>query len=166
MQSFLDSVLDDLPEWQADPTSFVFILPSKRAGFFLRSRMAQRAQRTFISPRIWSIEDFVADISGLRYAGQLHLIFRLYEAYQDYMGLMDETEQMLKDVIEATVGGTSFLYQGNEIDIQTIVRIETGRFTHPVPGQIEGADEMAGATRRVADEHGLQHAERMRSASA
>ncbi|MBC2838073.1 PD-(D/E)XK nuclease family protein [Robiginitalea sp. SC105] len=91
MQSFLDSVLDDLPEWQADPTSFVFILPSKRAGFFLRSRMAQRAQKTFISPRIWSIEDFVADISGLRYAGQLHLIFRLYEAYLDQDGVENES---------------------------------------------------------------------------
>ncbi len=41
----------------------------------------------------------------------------LYEAYQDYMGLMDETEEMLCAVIEEVVGGTRFEYQGQTIDI-------------------------------------------------
>ncbi len=40
----------------------------------------------------------------------------LYEAYQDYMGLMDETEEMLVSIIEKVVGGTKFMYQGHEID--------------------------------------------------
>jgi lysyl-tRNA synthetase, class II len=40
----------------------------------------------------------------------------LYEAYQDYMGLMDETEEMLCAVIERVTGGLKFPYQGNEID--------------------------------------------------
>ncbi len=42
----------------------------------------------------------------------------LYEAYQDYYGLMDETEEMLCDVIAAVVGGNSFPYLGNEISIE------------------------------------------------
>jgi len=41
----------------------------------------------------------------------------LYEAYQDYMGLMDETEEMLACIIETVVGGTSFTYQGSTIDV-------------------------------------------------
>jgi lysyl-tRNA synthetase, class II len=41
----------------------------------------------------------------------------LYEAYQDYMGLMDETEEMLNFVIEKVVGGKTFEYQGDTIDI-------------------------------------------------
>lgn len=41
----------------------------------------------------------------------------LYEAYQDYLGLMDETEEMLCYIIEKTVGGTTFQYQGHTIDI-------------------------------------------------
>ncbi|MBI5091138.1 MAG: lysine--tRNA ligase [Candidatus Hydrogenedentes bacterium] len=40
----------------------------------------------------------------------------LYEAYQDYMGLMDETEEMLVAIIEATVGGLEFDYQGDRIN--------------------------------------------------
>jgi len=41
----------------------------------------------------------------------------LYEAYQDYRGLMEETEEMLCHVIEQTVGGKTFEYQGETIDI-------------------------------------------------
>lgn len=40
----------------------------------------------------------------------------LYEAYQDYLGLMDETEEMLVYIIERTAGGTTFSYQGETID--------------------------------------------------
>ena len=83
MASFLDSVLDLLPDWETDPASHVFVLPSKRAGFFLRNRMARRARRTMLAPEIWSIEDFIEHISGLRYAPEPHLLFRLYEAYLD-----------------------------------------------------------------------------------
>ena len=43
-------------------------------------------------------------------------IMELYEAYQDYMGLMDETEEMLVYVIQAVVGDLRFTYQGEEID--------------------------------------------------
>ena len=81
--SFLDSVLEMLPEWETSPASHVFVLPSKRAGFFLRDRMAKRARRTMLAPEIWSIEDFIEHISGLRYASDPHLLFRLYEAYLD-----------------------------------------------------------------------------------
>jgi lysyl-tRNA synthetase class 2 len=42
----------------------------------------------------------------------------LYEAYQDYMGLMDETEEMLCHVIERTVGARTLAYQGHEISIE------------------------------------------------
>ncbi len=42
----------------------------------------------------------------------------LYEAYQDYMGLMDETEEMLYHVIESVVGGTEFEYQGKAVSIE------------------------------------------------
>ncbi len=40
----------------------------------------------------------------------------LYEAYQDYMGLMDETEEMLAYIIEKVNGSLQFEYQGTTID--------------------------------------------------
>ena len=42
----------------------------------------------------------------------------LYEAYQDYMGLMDETEEMLTHIVETVVGTRTFTYQGNTISVE------------------------------------------------
>jgi len=44
-------------------------------------------------------------------------IMELYEAYQDYMGLMDETEEMFSDVVREVIGGTTFEYQGQTIEM-------------------------------------------------
>ena len=40
----------------------------------------------------------------------------LYEAYEDYLGLMDSTEEMLVAIIEKVNGGLQFEYQGETID--------------------------------------------------
>ncbi|HOC70927.1 MAG TPA: lysine--tRNA ligase, partial [Candidatus Hydrogenedentes bacterium] len=42
----------------------------------------------------------------------------LYEAYQDYRGLMDETEDMLTHVIETVVGSRQFTYQECELSVE------------------------------------------------
>jgi lysyl-tRNA synthetase, class II len=43
-------------------------------------------------------------------------MMELYEAYQDYAGLMEGTEQLLASVMESVLGTTSFTYQGDRID--------------------------------------------------
>lgn len=43
-------------------------------------------------------------------------MMELYEAYQDYLGLMDETEELFCAVIDAVNGGSSFEFQGVAID--------------------------------------------------
>ncbi|HNR29581.1 MAG TPA: lysine--tRNA ligase [Candidatus Hydrogenedentes bacterium] len=43
-------------------------------------------------------------------------MMELYEAYQDYLGLMDETEELLVHIIENVAGGAAFTYQGETID--------------------------------------------------
>jgi lysyl-tRNA synthetase, class II len=40
----------------------------------------------------------------------------LYKAYEDYYGLMDETEELFKRTIQGTMGSLSFDYQGETID--------------------------------------------------
>jgi len=44
-------------------------------------------------------------------------MMELYEAYQDYLGLMDETEEMLAAIATEAAGGTTFTYQGDAIDV-------------------------------------------------
>ncbi len=81
MQTFLDEVVRDV--WQNDktPDDIIFVLPSKRAGSFLKSAMAKVAKRPFFSPKIYSTETFVEEISGLSYATNTVLLFELYHSY-------------------------------------------------------------------------------------
>jgi lysyl-tRNA synthetase class 2 len=41
----------------------------------------------------------------------------LYKAYEDYMGLMDETEEMLHDILVSVTGATTFQYLDWTIDV-------------------------------------------------
>jgi len=45
-------------------------------------------------------------------------MLELYEAYQDYLGLMEETEELIVSAIEAVNGGLKFEYQGEVINAQ------------------------------------------------
>ena len=110
MQSFLESVLDDFPAWKSNPEACVFVLPSKRAGFFLKNLMAQKAGRTMLAPQILSIEDFVEQISGLRYAPPTKLLFSLYEAFMDQEGMEKESFS------DFSKWGQMLLQDFNEID--------------------------------------------------
>ena len=44
-------------------------------------------------------------------------MLELYEAYQDYLGLMDETEEMLRDVIVAATGSATVEWQGHTLEL-------------------------------------------------
>ncbi len=110
MQSFLESVLDDFHGWRTHPEDCVFVLPSKRAGFFLKNLMASRAAQTMLSPRILSIESFVERIAGLRYASPVQLLFSLYEAFLEQEGVEKES------FFEFSKWGTMLLQDFNEID--------------------------------------------------
>jgi hypothetical protein len=91
MRTFLDSVLDDFDGWRTRPSECTFVLPSKRAGFFLRNLMSSRTRTTLFAPRIFSIEGFVEEISGLRYASSSRMLFSLYEASLNEKGLENES---------------------------------------------------------------------------
>lgn len=45
-------------------------------------------------------------------------MMELYIAYQDYMSLMDETEDLFVHMVEQTLGSTSFEYQGDTIEVK------------------------------------------------
>lgn len=44
-------------------------------------------------------------------------MMELYEAYQDYLGLMDETEEMMTSVAQSVLGTDTFVYQGDTISM-------------------------------------------------
>ena len=81
MRSFILEVVEELLERHRSVEDLVFILPSKRAGTFLRNAIAKKSDRTIFAPKIYSIEEFVESISGLTYASNTQLLFELYDTY-------------------------------------------------------------------------------------
>ncbi|MFZ9003677.1 MAG: PD-(D/E)XK nuclease family protein, partial [Robiginitalea sp.] len=122
MQSFLESVLDNFNLWKIRPEDCFFVLPSKRAGFFLKNLMAVKAGKTMLAPKISSIENFVEEISGLRYATPTKLLFSLYEAYLDQEGLEKES------FFDFSKWGQMLLQDFNELDRYLVETDEFFRF--------------------------------------
>lgn len=81
MQTFLQEVLDDIKNNNADLSEITIILPSKRAGGFLLHELKKRADATHFAPQIWSIEEFIEEISNLKIIDSTELLFKSYEAY-------------------------------------------------------------------------------------
>lgn len=81
MQSFLEEVVQEVYRKQDTLDDIIFILPSKRAGTFLRNAIAKTAKRTLFSPEIYSIEAFIEKVSSLSPASNTLQLFELYKVY-------------------------------------------------------------------------------------
>ncbi len=82
MTSFLFDALKDLEQNYSDISKLTFILPSKRAGLFLKHEIQKISQRTIFAPEILSIEEFVEELSQLQSISNSDLLFEFYSIYQ------------------------------------------------------------------------------------
>ncbi|MBU2926650.1 PD-(D/E)XK nuclease family protein [Winogradskyella psychrotolerans] len=90
MISFIKSVLVDLQNKGLKLEDLHFILPSKRAGVFLKHHLSTLIDQPIFAPQILSSEEFVEELSGLQNLPNTDLLFRLYETYK---ALTNEDEQ-------------------------------------------------------------------------
>lgn len=81
MISFLEEVVSNLKMTSGDISEFTLILPSKRAGGFLRNILKNTAIHTSFAPRILSIEEFIEELSNIKIIDNTELLFKSYEAY-------------------------------------------------------------------------------------
>lgn len=110
MRSFLDEIVNSIHSEQESFEDTVFVLPSKRAGTFLRNSIANITDRTIFSPEIYSIEEFVGKISGLSTATNTQQLFELYYAY------LDQTKGKQENYLDFSKWGQTLLQDINEID--------------------------------------------------
>ena len=82
MIPFIKTVLIDLKEKDIKLEDITFILPSKRAGVFLKHQLSSLLDQPIFSPQIFSIEEFVEELSGLQNISNTELLFRLYDTYK------------------------------------------------------------------------------------
>ena len=110
MQTFIDEVVDQVWEKFESMEDLTFILPSKRAGTFLKDAISKKAGKTIFAPAVFSIEEFIEKVSRLSYATSTEQLFELYTAYL-------QTGDYEKDSFDAFLTwGQTLLQDFNEID--------------------------------------------------
>ena len=80
--TFLEEIILDLKKKKVDWGKTTIVFPNKRAGLFFRKYLAQHISRPSISPKIYSLEEFVLHFSDSVMADQLSLVFDLFEVYK------------------------------------------------------------------------------------
>ena len=81
MISFLENVIIDLKKNETEISSLTFILPSKRAGVFLKEVLSKHIEKTIFIPEIVSVETFVESLSEFKYSNNIELLFEFYNVY-------------------------------------------------------------------------------------
>ncbi len=111
MQTFLSNVIDDILSKERDISDYIFILPSKRAGVFLKHEIKKKIKHALIFPKIISIEDFINELSSIHLIDNTTLLFEFYSIYKNL------TEEKNTDDFDAfTKWATIVLQDFNEID--------------------------------------------------
>lgn len=82
MQSFLSKVTSQVIATHDNISNITFVLPSKRAGLFLKTAIKDQLTKGSFLPKVISIEEFIKDISGLEQADNIALIFQFYQVYK------------------------------------------------------------------------------------
>ena len=109
-QSFIEDVVEDVWNTHNSSSNLIFILPSKRAGTFLKKALSKKANTTIQSPDVYSIEEFIEIVAGISYANNTQQLFELYQAYL-------ETGTYEKESFDSFLNwGQTILQDFNEID--------------------------------------------------
>ncbi len=81
MTTFIFDVLKDLKNQDVNLSEITFILPSKRAGLFLKHQLYKVTEQTIFAPTIISIEEFTEELSQLKTISNTELLFEFYNVY-------------------------------------------------------------------------------------
>lgn len=100
MNSFLRKLSQEIKLEYPDPKNLCIILPSRRAGTFLKQELALAYQKTIQAPHIITLDDFVVELSGIKKMDNISCFFELYDCYlqqftQEEKEIPDELEDFL-----------------------------------------------------------------------
>ncbi len=111
MKTFLEETILAIKEEHSNLDTLTLILPSKRAGGFLKNYLRQTADKTSFAPTIISIEEFIEELSDLKIIDTTELLFKSYSVY-----LTTNPDQEKDDFETYTSWATTIIGDFNEID--------------------------------------------------
>jgi ATP-dependent helicase/nuclease subunit B len=71
-------------KYSADLDKLVVLLPTKRSCFFFKKALAAQAESPVWSPKIMTIDDFIAEVSHLQPIDPIELLWLLYEVFKKH----------------------------------------------------------------------------------
>jgi len=89
MQTFISETIQDILKTTTSFQDVVFVLPSQRAGVFVKQELKKSISLGFL-PEILNIEQFVSRVSGIRKADSIQLLFHFYAIYKAHEENLDE----------------------------------------------------------------------------
>ncbi|MCF8297027.1 MAG: PD-(D/E)XK nuclease family protein [Saprospiraceae bacterium] len=115
MQPFLNKTAKYLFEKFQDGISDIcIVLPSRRGSLFFKKYLADKIEKPIWSPTIFSIEDFISEISELQIIDPITLLFESYKAYKNIEG---KNAQDFETFIN---WGSILLHDFNELDLYLV----------------------------------------------
>ncbi len=112
MRSFLKEVVQELHANEESLSDLVFLVPSKRAGLFLKKELLEiYDNQTLFAPLIVSVEEFISTLSGLQQIDNVQTLFEFYETY-----LNTHTDLEKEDFETFSNWAQTLVYDFNEID--------------------------------------------------
>ena len=108
MESFISETLSNILKTTQSFENAVFILPSQRAGVFVKQHLKNKITTGFL-PEIINIEQFVEQVSGIKKIDSVQLLFHFYTIYK--------TEEKNADTFDVFASWAFTVLQDfNEID--------------------------------------------------
>ncbi|MFT5761692.1 MAG: ATP-dependent helicase/nuclease subunit B [Polaribacter sp.] len=94
MQTFISETLNTILTKQKSFENTVFILPSQRAGVFVKQALKETIEVGFL-PRILNIEQFIEEVSELHKIDSVQLLFHFYAIYKKAEPKPEEFENFI-----------------------------------------------------------------------
>jgi hypothetical protein len=94
MQTFITETLNTILTKQKSFENTVFILPSQRAGVFVKQALKETINVGFL-PTILNIEQFIEEVSGLHKIDSVQLLFHFYAIYKKVEKEPEEFENFI-----------------------------------------------------------------------
>jgi len=106
VKTFLEEAVSEILSSHSAIDELIIILPSRRAGVFFKDALTAQLTVPILSPRIFSIEEYIQEISTLKLAPSTAALIDFYEIYnvntpKDYLDSFEEfirwAPSLLKD---------------------------------------------------------------------
>ena len=81
METFLSETIRKLAEGPHPLSDYTIVLPSKRAGGFLNQVLIAQTDAPYFAPTIYSIEDFISQVSGVDIMSTTQVLLEGYKVY-------------------------------------------------------------------------------------